>query len=119
MIQATYFTWETYDKFWFDQIYKFYTPTTETITCFFPGSMLGGSIYVLTGAVMNRRTGPAVFLAYILAGCVALLNSLNYSELACRIPKVRRLSLLTLLKFAGRNLLCKCTNLSLTAIFYN
>lgn len=67
----------------------------KLLLVFFPGSMLGGSIYVLTGAVMNRRTGPAVFLAYILAGCVALLNSLNYSELACRIPKVRRLSLLT------------------------
>ncbi|TGZ64448.1 hypothetical protein CRM22_006372 [Opisthorchis felineus] len=50
-------------------------------------SMLGGSIYVLTGAVMQKKTGPSVFLAYMVAGTVALLNSLVYSELACRIPK--------------------------------
>ncbi|KER26373.1 hypothetical protein T265_06357 [Opisthorchis viverrini] len=50
-------------------------------------SMLGGSIYVLTGAVMQKKTGPSVFLAYLVAGTVALLNSLVYSELACRIPK--------------------------------
>ncbi|CAH8441910.1 unnamed protein product [Schistosoma rodhaini] len=61
--------------------------TTVDLIAYGLGSMLGGSIYVLTGAVMNRRTGPAVFLAYILASFVALLNSLNYSELACRIPK--------------------------------
>nr|CAH8822598.1 unnamed protein product [Trichobilharzia regenti] len=60
---------------------------TLDLTAYGLGSMLGGSIYVLTGAVMNRRTGPAVFLAYILAAFVALINSLNYSELACRIPK--------------------------------
>ncbi|TPP66008.1 Cationic amino acid transporter 4 [Fasciola gigantica] len=50
-------------------------------------SMLGGSIYVLTGTVMRKRTGPAVFLAYLLAGVVAVLNAMVYSELACRIPK--------------------------------
>ncbi|OON22327.1 amino acid permease, partial [Opisthorchis viverrini] len=53
----------------------------------FLASMLGGSIYVLTGAVMQKKTGPSVFLAYLVAGTVALLNSLVYSELACRIPK--------------------------------
>lgn len=50
-------------------------------------AMLGGSIYILTGTVMGRRTGPAAFVAYILAGFVAMLNALIYSELACRIPK--------------------------------
>ncbi|CAL8096364.1 unnamed protein product [Calicophoron daubneyi] len=50
-------------------------------------SMLGGSIYVLTGAVMRKRTGPSVFLAYFVAGMVALLNAAIYSELACRVPK--------------------------------
>ncbi|CAH8472011.1 unnamed protein product [Heterobilharzia americana] len=50
-------------------------------------SMLDGGIYIFTGIVINKLTGPGAFIAFILAGFVALLNSLNYSELACRIPK--------------------------------
>ncbi|KAK4473386.1 hypothetical protein MN116_002763 [Schistosoma mekongi] len=61
--------------------------TTIDLIAYGLGPMLGGSIYVLNGVVMNTRTGPAVFLAYILAAFAALLNSLNYAELACRIPK--------------------------------
>ncbi|VDL90298.1 unnamed protein product [Schistocephalus solidus] len=49
--------------------------------------MIGGTIFVLTGTVARAKTGPAVFLAYIIAGIVALFNALNYSELACRFPK--------------------------------
>ncbi|KAH8849678.1 Cationic amino acid transporter 4 [Schistosoma japonicum] len=61
--------------------------TTIDLIAYGLGPMLGGSIYVLNGVVMKTRTGPGVFLAYILAAFAALLNSLNYAELACRIPK--------------------------------
>ncbi|VDK87146.1 unnamed protein product [Dibothriocephalus latus] len=50
-------------------------------------SMIGGTIFVLTGTVARTKAGPAVFLAYTIAGIVALFNALNYSELACRFPK--------------------------------
>ncbi|KAF7262148.1 hypothetical protein EG68_00507 [Paragonimus skrjabini miyazakii] len=50
-------------------------------------SMLGGSIHVLTGAIMLKHTGPSVFVCYLIAGLVAVFNATVYSELACRIPK--------------------------------
>uniref|UniRef100_A0A5K3F1J2 AA_permease_C domain-containing protein n=1 Tax=Mesocestoides corti TaxID=53468 RepID=A0A5K3F1J2_MESCO len=50
-------------------------------------SMLGGTIFVLSGTVARNKSGPGTFVAYVLAGVVALLNALNYAELACRFPK--------------------------------
>nr|VZI03173.1 unnamed protein product [Spirometra erinaceieuropaei] len=60
---------------------------TKDLTAYGVASMIGGTIFVLTGTVAQTKTGPAVFLAYIIAGIVALFNALNYSELACRFPK--------------------------------
>ncbi len=57
---------------------------------YIPASMLGGTIFVLTGTVSRNKSGPGIFVAFILAGIVALLNALNYAELSCRFPKVRQ-----------------------------
>nr|CAH8822600.1 unnamed protein product [Trichobilharzia regenti] len=50
-------------------------------------SMLDGGIYMYAGIVISKRTGPGAFFAFLLASLVALLNAINYSELACRYPK--------------------------------
>ncbi|KAL3316868.1 Cationic amino acid transporter 4 [Cichlidogyrus casuarinus] len=50
-------------------------------------AMIGTSIFILTGTVMRDRAGPATFLSYLIAGIVALPNSLAYADLASRIPK--------------------------------
>ncbi|VDL60916.1 unnamed protein product [Hymenolepis diminuta] len=50
-------------------------------------AMLGGTIFVLTGTIARYKSGPATFLAYILAGLIAALNAVTYAELSCRFPK--------------------------------
>ncbi|KAM3175542.1 hypothetical protein ACTXT7_008282 [Hymenolepis weldensis] len=50
-------------------------------------AMLGGTIFVLTGTIARYKSGPATFLAYILAGFIATLNAVTYAELSCRFPK--------------------------------
>ncbi|VDD74827.1 unnamed protein product [Mesocestoides corti] len=49
--------------------------------------MTGAGIYVLTGTVIRDRSGPAIFLSYLIAGVTAFLNALCYAELGSRIPK--------------------------------
>ncbi|VDM33718.1 unnamed protein product [Hydatigera taeniaeformis] len=51
------------------------------------GNMTGSGIYVLTGTVIRDRSGPSVFLSYLIAGFTAFLNALCYAELGSRIPK--------------------------------
>nr|CUU98610.1 hypothetical transcript [Hymenolepis microstoma] len=50
-------------------------------------SMIGGTIFVLTGTIARYKAGPATFLSYILAGMIATLNAVTYAELSCRFPK--------------------------------
>ncbi|KAL5109654.1 Cationic amino acid transporter 2 [Taenia crassiceps] len=50
-------------------------------------SMVGGTIFVLTGTIARNKSGPATFVAYILAGFIAILNAITYAELSCRFPK--------------------------------
>ncbi|VDN99141.1 unnamed protein product [Rodentolepis nana] len=50
-------------------------------------SMIGGTIFVLTGTIARYKSGPATFLSYILAGMIATLNAVTYAELSCRFPK--------------------------------
>ncbi|KAM7536972.1 hypothetical protein Aperf_G00000076116 [Anoplocephala perfoliata] len=50
-------------------------------------SMVGGTIFVLTGTIARYKSGPATFVTYILAGVIAILNAVTYAELSCRFPK--------------------------------
>ncbi|KAI3654792.1 hypothetical protein MP228_000172 [Amoeboaphelidium protococcarum] len=50
------------------------------------GGTIGTGLFVLTGLAASQFSGPAVVLSYIIAGCVASLAALCYSELASLIP---------------------------------
>lgn len=50
------------------------------------GGMVGAGIFVTTGTAANVFAGPAVIIAYIVAGFTALLSALCYSEFAAEIP---------------------------------
>ncbi|MBD3407616.1 MAG: amino acid permease [Candidatus Lokiarchaeota archaeon] len=50
------------------------------------GAMLGGGIYVISG-IAAGRIGPAIVLAYLVAGILSVFTAVNYAELACSIPK--------------------------------
>ncbi|KAI3940394.1 hypothetical protein MKW98_024801 [Papaver atlanticum] len=50
------------------------------------GGMLGAGVFVTTGQVAHKVSGPAVFISYIIAGVSALLSSLCYTEFSVNIP---------------------------------
>ena len=50
------------------------------------GAVIGAGIFVLTGQVAARHTGPAIILSFLLAGTACGLAALCYSELASMIP---------------------------------
>jgi APA family basic amino acid/polyamine antiporter len=50
------------------------------------GAMIGGGIFVLP-AVGFKKAGPAVVIAYLLAGLVVLPNALSKAEMATAIPE--------------------------------
>lgn len=50
------------------------------------GGMLGVGVFVTTGSVAHRQSGPSVFISYIIAGLSALLSSLCYTEFAVQVP---------------------------------
>ncbi|KAI5655794.1 hypothetical protein M9H77_32981 [Catharanthus roseus] len=50
------------------------------------GGMLGVGVFVTTGPVARKTSGPAVFISYIIAGISALLSSLCYTEFSIEIP---------------------------------
>lgn len=50
------------------------------------GAMISSGIFVLPSAAFSR-TGPAVIIAYAVAGVVALLGTLSIIELATGMPK--------------------------------
>jgi len=50
------------------------------------GAMIGGGIFVLP-AVGFKKAGPAVIIAYLLAGLVVLPNALSKAEMATAIPE--------------------------------
>ena len=51
------------------------------------GSMFGAGLYILTGVVATKYSGPAVFVSYFIAGVASLFASLCYAEFSCRIPR--------------------------------
>ncbi|MHA1813151.1 MAG: APC family permease, partial [Candidatus Thorarchaeota archaeon] len=50
------------------------------------GAMLGGGIYVISGAAAGM-IGPALIVAYLVTGLLTVFTAINYAELACSIPK--------------------------------
>ncbi len=56
------------------------------LTLYGVGTILGAGIYVLLGEVA-RLAGPAVPLAFVIAGAIAGASALSYAELASRLPK--------------------------------
>lgn len=50
------------------------------------GAMISSGIFILPGLAFSR-SGPAVFLAYFIAGMLALLGALSIIELATAMPK--------------------------------
>ncbi len=50
------------------------------------GSTVGAGVYVLIGTAARQQTGPALPLAFLVAGGAAGLAALCYAELASRCP---------------------------------
>ena len=50
------------------------------------GAMLGGGIYVISGAAAGM-IGPSIVIAYLVTGLLTVFTAINYAELACSIPK--------------------------------
>ena len=50
------------------------------------GAVIGAGIFVLTGAVASRNSGPALTLSMVMAGVACAFAGLCYAELASMIP---------------------------------
>ncbi len=56
------------------------------LTVFGVGVIIGTGIFVLTGTVAKDNAGPAVALAFVVAGVVCALAALCYAEFASTVP---------------------------------
>ncbi len=50
------------------------------------GAIIGAGIFVITGTAAALHAGPAVVVSFLMAGFVATLAALCYSEMASMIP---------------------------------
>lgn len=50
------------------------------------GCTIGAGIFVVTGIVAHDKTGPALFLSYILSGLACFFAAFSYAELAAMVP---------------------------------
>ncbi|MCO5557775.1 hypothetical protein L7F22_011346 [Adiantum nelumboides] len=50
------------------------------------GSTIGAGVYVLVGTVAREKSGPALTLAFLIAGVAAACSAFCYAELASRCP---------------------------------
>ncbi|MBD3393848.1 MAG: amino acid permease [Chitinivibrionales bacterium] len=57
-----------------------------SVFCISAGAMISSGLFVLPGLAF-ARAGPAVFLSYFAAGCVALTTVLSLSELVTAMPR--------------------------------
>ena len=56
------------------------------LTVFGVGVIIGTGIFVLTGVVARRPSGPAVAISFVIAGVVCGLAALCYAEFASTVP---------------------------------
>jgi len=56
------------------------------LTVFGVGVIIGTGIFVLTGTVAKNNAGPAVALAFVVAGVVCALAAICYAEFASTVP---------------------------------
>ncbi|MEU6534414.1 amino acid permease [Streptomyces sp. NPDC047000] len=56
------------------------------LTVFGVGVIIGTGIFVLTGKVAKENAGPAVSLAFVVAGVVCALAAICYAEFASTVP---------------------------------
>ncbi|XP_057539587.1 cationic amino acid transporter 4, vacuolar-like [Amaranthus tricolor] len=50
------------------------------------GTTIGAGVYILIGSVAREQTGPALPVAFLIAGIAAALSAFCYAELSCRCP---------------------------------
>lgn len=50
------------------------------------GAIIGTGVFVLTGLIAAKYSGPAVTISYIIAGSTCILVALAYTELAAMLP---------------------------------
>ncbi|KAL2936024.1 Cationic amino acid transporter 4 vacuolar [Bienertia sinuspersici] len=50
------------------------------------GTTIGAGVYILIGSVAREQTGPALPIAFLIAGIAAALSAFCYAELSCRCP---------------------------------
>lgn len=81
------------------QAFKTRTPSIESIgdhkggyyslfdlLCVGVGATVGSGVFVVTGQVAHETTGPAVMVAWLIAGLACCLSAMAYAELTCRWP---------------------------------
>ncbi len=59
---------------------------TLDITIIGVGSIVGGGVFVFTGIVAAKYSGPAIMFSYLIAGLLSFCSALAYIELASMIP---------------------------------
>ena len=50
------------------------------------GAMIGTGVFVITGMVAAKYSGPAVMVSYAIAGATCIFVALAYTELATMLP---------------------------------
>lgn len=56
-----------------------------TATAFAVGAMIGGGVFVLTGAAL-QKAGPAALASFLMAGSIVLLSALSFAVIASKAP---------------------------------
>ena len=77
------------------------------------GGVIGGGVFVLTGAAAHDHAGPAVVFSYVVASATSMVTGLCYTEFAVEVPvagSAYNYVAMTFGEFAG--FLCGC-NLAL------
>lgn len=60
--------------------------TARDLMGFGVGIVIGTGIFTLTGVEAKNHAGPAIMIAFLIAGVVSLLAALCYAELAAAVP---------------------------------